>query len=69
MVPAGTPKPIVDKLVAEIGRIMAEPEVQEKLGASGQEVWFNGPEAFVNIMKADTQKFGQIIRTANIKLE
>ncbi|MEO5672801.1 MAG: tripartite tricarboxylate transporter substrate binding protein [Ramlibacter sp.] len=69
MVPAGTPKPIVDKLVAEITKIMADPEVQEKLAGTGQEVWFNGPEAFAAIMKSDKDKFGQIIRTANIKLE
>jgi tripartite-type tricarboxylate transporter receptor subunit TctC len=69
MLPAGTPKPIVDKLAAELARIMADPEVVDKLGATGQEVWFNNQEAFVALMKADTQKFGQIIRTANIKLE
>ena len=44
-------------------------DVPNPLGATGQEVWFNGPDAFVALMKADTQKFGQIIRTANIKLE
>ena len=69
MVPAGTPKPIVDKLVAEITKIMNDPEVIEKLAGTGQEVWFQGPERFAAIMKSDTQKFGQIIRTANIKLE
>ncbi len=69
MVPAGTPKAVVDKIGAELAKIMAEPEVQEKLGATGQEVWFNGQEAFMALMKSDTQKFGHIIRTANIKLE
>jgi tripartite-type tricarboxylate transporter receptor subunit TctC len=69
MLPAGTPKPIVDKLAAEIMRIMADPELQEKLAGAGQEVWINGPEAFATIMKSDAQKFGQIIRTANIKLD
>lgn len=69
MVPAGTPKPVVDKLVAELARIMADPDVQEKLAATGQEIWFNGPEAFAQLMKADTQKFGDIIRSANIKKE
>jgi tripartite-type tricarboxylate transporter receptor subunit TctC len=69
MVPAGTPKPVIDKLVAELGKIMNDPTTQEKLAATGQEVWFQGPEAFSAMMKADTKKFGDIIRTANIKME
>ncbi len=69
MVPAGTPKPVIDKLAAELGKIMSDPTTQEKLAATGQEVWFQGPEAFSAMMKADTKKFGDIIRTANIKME
>lgn len=69
MLPAGTPKPIIDKLGAELARIMTDPEVQEKLGATGQEVWYNGQDAFLAVMRADKEKFGTIIRTANIKLE
>jgi tripartite-type tricarboxylate transporter receptor subunit TctC len=69
MVPAGTPRAIVDKLVAELGKIMAEPGTQEKLAATGQEVWFQGPDALIALMKSDTKKFGDIIRLANIRME
>ena len=69
MVPAQTPKAVVDKLVAELAKIMNDPEVAEKLAVTGQEVWFNGPDAFTQILKSDAQKFGDIIRSANIKLE
>ncbi|HYF18353.1 MAG TPA: tripartite tricarboxylate transporter substrate binding protein [Ramlibacter sp.] len=69
MVPAGTPRPIVDRLVAEIGKIMAEPATQEKLASTGQEVWFQGPDAFTALMKSDARKFGDIIRSANIRME
>lgn len=69
MVPAGTPKPVVDKLVAELGKIMADPSIQEKLSASGQEVWFQGPDPMTALMKADSRKYADIIKFANIKLD
>lgn len=69
MTTAGTPKPVVDKLVAELTRIINDPEFQQKLAATGQEVWFNGPDAFAVMLKRDSDTFGRIIRTANIKME
>lgn len=69
MLPAGTPRPVVDKLVAELTRIVRDPEVQHKLAATGQEVWFNDPEAFAALLRRDSEKFGRIIRAANIRME
>ena len=68
-VAAGTPKPIVDKLSAEIGRILALPDVREKFAAQGQDPHYLNAEQFGAMLASDRQKYGAIIKTANIKLD
>jgi tripartite-type tricarboxylate transporter receptor subunit TctC len=69
LVPAATPKPIIDKLSAEIAKILAMPDVKAKLEEQGQDPFIQNPEQFSALMSADRAKFGSIIRAANIKLE
>jgi tripartite-type tricarboxylate transporter receptor subunit TctC len=69
MTPAGTPRPIVSKLSAEIGRILQLPDVRERLGNSGMEPFFTGPEKMAAQMKADYAESAKVIRTANIRIE
>lgn len=67
--PAGTPKAIVDRLHAEIGKIMKEPEIQEriaKLGMQGADLTIEQIAAF---QKAEVAKWAAVIKAANIKLE
>ncbi|HWP12095.1 MAG TPA: tripartite tricarboxylate transporter substrate binding protein [Ramlibacter sp.] len=66
---AGTPKEIVDKLAAEIGRIMALPEMKEKLVSQGLEAFVAGPEQFSAVLKSDMAKYANLVKAANIKLE
>ncbi len=67
--PAGTPKAIIDKLSAEIGKIMALPDIREKLASSGQEPFYGRPEQAAAQMKSDHTEYARVIKTANIKLE
>ena len=67
LVPAGTPRAIVDKLAAEIARIMALPDIREKLAAMGVEPYVTTPDAFAARMKADRAKYADVIRKRNIK--
>src|SRR5690606_7962554 len=53
LAPSGTPRPIVDMLAAEIGRIMALPDIVEKLAQLGVEPYVTTPDAFAARMKAD----------------
>lgn len=69
LVAAATPKPIVDKLSGEIAKILALPDVKEKLAAQGQEPFYLGPEQFGAMLSTDRQKYANIIKTANIKME
>jgi len=67
--PAGTPKPIVDRLHAEIGKILKQPEMQEriaKLGMQGADMTIEQVTAF---QMAEVAKWAAVIKSANIKLE
>jgi len=67
--PAGTAEAIIDKLSTEIGRILALPEIREKLASSGQEPFYGTPEQMAAQMKYDHAEYARVIKTANIKLE
>ena len=67
--PAGTPKPIVDKLATEINRIQAMPEIKEQVAKYGMAPLVATPEQMAALLQADMTKFAMIIKTANIKLE
>ncbi len=69
LAPPGTPKEIVDKLKAEIGKILTAPELKKELVKQGMETFSSTPEEFGALMKADTEKFAYVIKTAGIKLE
>ena len=65
--PAGTPKEIVDRLYRAIDKILARPEVKERLAAIGFGVTVRSPEDFGNQIKAETARWAKAIRDANIK--
>ena len=69
LAPAGTPKPIIDKLSAELRRIVALPEVRERLLAQGQEPWTSTPEQFSTLLRSEVKRFAEVVRTAGIKME
>ena len=69
MAPAGTPKPIVDRLNTELRAIVAKPEVQaywEKQDTQTMSMTPAESEAFIN---ADIEKWTKVVKAANIKLE
>ncbi len=67
--PAGTPKPIIDKLSTEIARILALPDTQEYLAKQGMEPYVLNPEQTAAQTKAVMAKYAKIIKDANIKME
>jgi len=69
LAPAGTPKPIVDKLSAEIGAILAMPEVKEKLDGLGMTTMISTPEQFGALIKSDMATYLKAIKAANIRID
>ena len=67
--PAGIPKPIIDRISAEIRKLVALPDTKEKLNAQGSEPYYNNPEQTAALIRSDIIKYGKIIKDANIKVE
>ena len=67
--PAGTPKAIVDRLHVEIGKILKEPEIQERIAKLGMQGADMTIEQIVAFQKAEVAKWAAVIKAANIKLE
>jgi tripartite-type tricarboxylate transporter receptor subunit TctC len=69
LVPAATPKPIVDLLQRQIARIVALPDVKERLDALGFAPVGSTTEAYAAQIKADMETWSKVVREANIKVE
>jgi len=69
LVPARTPKGIVDRLYQEIKRIVALPEIRERLDALGFVPVANTPDEFAAIIKEESTRWAKVIRAANLKAE
>jgi len=69
LAPAGTPREIVSRLNAEVARIMNTPETQKAMFDAGVEVSLSTPEAMGQLMVAEMDKWGKVVKDAGIKLE
>jgi tripartite-type tricarboxylate transporter receptor subunit TctC len=69
VVPVGTPKPIVDRLNAEVVKAVNAPDVREKLIAQGLEPVGSPPEQVTQWTKAGLARMSEIVKRADIKGE
>ena len=69
LVPRGTPQEVIDRLHREIARIIALPEIRERLSALGFEPIASTPEEFADRIKWEIDKWARVIRTAGIKVQ
>jgi len=67
--PAGTPRAIVDRLNAEVAKVLKTPEMKEKMTGLGTDIVANSPEQFAQYLREETAKWSKIVRDAGIKLE
>jgi tripartite-type tricarboxylate transporter receptor subunit TctC len=67
--PAGTPREIVQKLNAEVLRILAMPDVRERFVSQGVEPVGSTPEQFGEHIKSQMAKWGKVVRDAGVKAE
>ena len=65
-VPAGTPRAVIERLNKDLNAVLATPEMRQKLGEQGAESIGGPPEAFAKHIRAEREKWSQVIRTANI---
>ena len=67
--PAGTPKPVIDKLALETQRILKLPDVAERVAGLGAEAAGGTPEQFAGHIKTEIAKWAKVIKDANVELQ
>ncbi|HEY3643320.1 MAG TPA: tripartite tricarboxylate transporter substrate binding protein [Xanthobacteraceae bacterium] len=69
MAPAATPKPIVDKLNAEVVKIISRPDLQKAWAAQGAVSMIMEPAAFDGYLRADIAKWAHVVEVSGAKVE
>ena len=67
--PAATPRLVIDKLNAEVAKVLKTPEMRERMTGLETEVVANSPEQFAQYLREETAKWSKIVKDAGIKLE
>jgi tripartite-type tricarboxylate transporter receptor subunit TctC len=67
--PAGTPKPIVDKLQVEVKKILAVPEIAKRLADAGLEAVGSTPEELAAYQRAEIGKWAKVVKDSGAKVE
>jgi len=67
--PANTPKDVVDRIAADIEKVLADEGVKSELAKGGMDSGFIGPAQFAGMLRADTAKYRNVITKAMIKID
>lgn len=67
--PAGTPRDVVDKIAADISRVVRMPDVMEKLISLGTESAGGSPEDYAALLKGDVERYARAVKAAGMKPE
>jgi tripartite-type tricarboxylate transporter receptor subunit TctC len=67
--PAGTPRAVVERVNAEMNRIIGDPAIQERFQTLGFESAGGSPADFSAVIASETAKWSKVIRDANVKAE
>jgi tripartite-type tricarboxylate transporter receptor subunit TctC len=67
--PGGTPAPIVQRLNAELIKILSTPDIRKGLTEQGADVQGGTPEEFVEFMRHESARWGTVVKRAGIKPE
>ena len=68
-VPAGTSKVIVNKIAADIKRLMAQAETKQRVQELGFDIVASTPEEFAAQVKSEIEKWGKVIKASGLKAE
>jgi tripartite-type tricarboxylate transporter receptor subunit TctC len=69
VVPAATPKGIVQRLNTELVRIGNLPDVRERFGTQGLSITTSTPEAFTETIRADYGRWGKVVQASGVKFD
>ena len=69
VMPAKTPKAVIDRFYSELSKVLQTAEVRERIAALGAEVAGSPPAEFASFMQRETAKLSRVVREARIKAE
>jgi tripartite-type tricarboxylate transporter receptor subunit TctC len=69
LAPVGTPRPIVERMNAEVVRILATPDMKQKLAALGAEPMPMAPAAFDGFVREETARMQRVVKNAKIPVQ
>ena len=69
MAPAGTPKAIVDRLNAEVRKVLARADIKAAWKKQGAETMDMSPEKFGDFLRGDIDKWAKVVKDAGIKVD
>ena len=69
MAPAGTPAAVVQKVSTDVARLVATPEIQKRMLDDASEPVGSNPDSYATFIKAETAKWSEVVKLANMKPE
>ena len=69
LAPAGTPKPVIDRISAALNEVLATKEVQDSLAAQGCEVFRKTPSEFAKLIQAELPMWAKIVKDSGAKVD
>jgi tripartite-type tricarboxylate transporter receptor subunit TctC len=69
LAPAGTPRPVIERLNREVTRALESQDIRDKLQGQGAEPMPGSPERFAEFMRAEMQKWAPVVKQAGVKLD
>ena len=69
LAPAGTPREIVNRLHAEVARVLRIPEVRDQLTAQGADIVANAPDEFSAWIRVEVKKWAEVVRVSGAKID
>jgi tripartite-type tricarboxylate transporter receptor subunit TctC len=69
LAPAATPRDIINRLNAELNKVISAPDMKEKMGANGVDPLGGTPEQFRDFIRSESLRFGKVIKESGIKGE
>jgi len=67
--PAGTPRAIVDKISGDMRRVLAQPDMQQRMAAIGVDIKASSPDELAAFQRAELAKWGKIIKDSGAKVD
>ena len=69
LLPAGTPKPVVQKFHADLVKVMKDPDLKSRFADLGVDAVSSSPEEFAAFMKSESARYAKLIKDANIQID